>query len=119
MASSIIPKALNGDISSLNDALATCLSPVYVKSIPLDSNNKTTITVPSSSAHILIFNTSNSARYYIAHIVSVSGGTVYPHEIIGAGVTVDSETANKLILTWTGTVSGTITDIVLRGNQIS
>ena len=110
---------MGGHLCYENDSLATCLSPVYVKNISLDSNNKTTVTIPSSSGHILIFNTTYTARYYIAHIVCASAGSVYPHEIISSGVTVDSETANKLILTWAGTVSGTITDIVLRGNSIS
>lgn len=93
---------------------------VVQKELTVDSNAKTTLTVPSASTHLLVIPTTNTARVYIAYVIAPSSGTVYSKTILEQGVEVNTSTANKLILTWSGTPTApTMYDFVLRGNVIT
>lgn len=84
MASSIIPKALNGDISSLNDALANVITNMGGVQIDVDSvaSNGGTKTITASQLYVIIgSSTANHA------IFQCRSGVVITHSSTGSSIT--------------------------------
>ena len=119
MASSIIPKALNGDISSLNDALSNNLQTSIVK-ISKSASTEHTYTVPSSSRHFVIFAGTFNTAYWIGYVHGASAGAVSAYEIAkGAQTTNVNTSTNTLKFTTNSSTSVVLIDIVCAGSAMS
>lgn len=120
MASSIIPKALNGDISSLNDALSNNLQ-IPIKKISFPSGASQTVNVPTNSRHFVVFADGFSTGEWIGYIFAGSSGGATTAEII-KGQHISSVTVNGTAVTFTSTASSGTTklvDFVINGDPIT